>query len=88
MAWISTIDVADAEGELLEIYRALMSRPLPPAYRPPHGGAPGIIRAHSLAPGLMRVVFGASGALHAGPLSSAEYELLASVTSRMGQCVY
>ncbi|AKT44015.1 hypothetical protein [Chondromyces crocatus] len=88
MAWIPTTDIADAQGELLETYRALMSRPLPAVYQPMHGGAPGIIRAHSLDPALMRAVFGASGALHKGPLPSAEYELVAAVTSRAGQCLY
>ena len=88
MAWVQTIDVAEAQGELLDTYRTMMARPLPAAYRPPHGGAPGIIRAHSLDPSLMKAVFGASGALHKGPLSSADYELIAAVTSRMGQCLY
>ncbi len=88
MAWISTTDMADATGELLDAYRALATRALHPVYRPPHGRSPGIVRAHTMDPGLMRVVFGTSGVLHTGPLSAAEYELVAAVTSRMGQCLY
>lgn len=88
MGWIPMTDVKDAEGELAETYRAMMERPLPSVYRPPHGGAAGIIRAHSLDPALMRVVFGTSGTTHGGALSWGDRELIAAVTSRMGQCVY
>ena len=31
-------------GALREIYDRMLARPLPPVYRPQHGGAPGIIR--------------------------------------------
>jgi hypothetical protein len=89
MAWIQTIDKADAEGELLAVYEAMASRPLPSVYRPPHGGSPGIVRAHSLDPRLLQVTFAASGSLHLGEaLSWADRELLASVASRVNQCVY
>jgi hypothetical protein len=89
MAWIRTIDRAAAEGELREVYEVMASRPIPAAYRPPHGGTPGIIRAHSLDAGLVRVVFGATGSLHApGALAWAEREILATVASRTNQCFY
>jgi hypothetical protein len=89
MAWIQTIDRADAQGELLAVYDAMASRPLPSVYRPPHGGAPGIIRAHSLDPRLLQVTFAMSGTLHPGDaLSWADRELLAAAASRVNQCVY
>lgn len=78
-----------AEGELLAAYTAMAARPIPDAYRAPHGRAPGIVRAHSLDPALMKVAFGTTGSLHApGGLSWAERELIASVASRTGQCFY
>jgi hypothetical protein len=89
MSWIKTIPLQEAQGELLETYRAMASRPLPPVYRPPHGGAPGIVQLHSLDPRLLRAVFGASGALHAeGELPWADREILSTVVSRANQCLY
>jgi alkylhydroperoxidase family enzyme len=89
MAYIQLIDIPDAQGELLAAYQAMAARPMPPAYRPPHGGAAGIIRAHSLEPRLLEVVFGTSGTTHVGQeLAWAERELVAAVASRINQCVY
>jgi hypothetical protein len=89
MAWLPVIDLADADGELRDTYRALLDRPMPSAYRPPHGGAPGIHRAHSLDPGLMRVVFATSGASHQGEeLGWAERELISASVSRISECRY
>jgi hypothetical protein len=89
MAWIRMIDRHEAEGELLAVYTAMASRPIPSAYRPPHGGAPGIHRAHSLDARLVTAVFGATGTLHAGDaLSWAERELVAAVASRTSGCFY
>jgi len=89
MAWIEMIDSDRAEGELLAVYTAMAARPIPAAYKPPHGRAPGIVRAHSLDPALMKVAFGASGTLHLpGRLPWAERELIAAVASRTAQCVY
>lgn len=83
------IDSADAEGELLEVYRGMATRPMPSAYRPPHGGAAGIQRAHSLDPSLMRLAFAATGTMHQGDaLTWAERELIASVAARTSQCLY
>ncbi len=79
----------DATGALREVYEQMLQRPLPPVYRPAHGGAPGIIEAHSLDPGLIPRVFGTSSTLNgAGPLSWAERELVNTVTSRLNQCLY
>jgi hypothetical protein len=89
MTWIRMIDRDAAEGELAEIYRALAARPIPSAYRPPHGGAPGIHRAHSLDPALLTAVFGATGTTHAGAeLTWAERELVSAVAARTVQCFY
>lgn len=80
---------AASTGALREIYERMLQRPLPPAYRPRHGGAPGIIQAHSLDPRLIPVVFGCSSTLNgAGPLSWPERELVNATTSRLNQCLY
>jgi alkylhydroperoxidase family enzyme len=89
MAWIETIDQANAQGELLAAYQAMAARPMPPAYRPPHGGPAGIIRAHSLDPRLLQATFSASGANAIGDaLSWADRELIATSASRVNQCLY
>lgn len=88
MAWLETIPRSRAEGELAEVYAAMAARKVPAAYRPPHDDVAGIIRAHSLDPTLMRLVFGTTGTAHGLPLSWAERELLAAVTSRTNQCFY
>jgi hypothetical protein len=88
MAWLGTIPYRDAVGELAETYAAMISRPIPDVYRPSHGDAPGIIRAHSLDPELMRHTFAISGSLHATTLDWADRELISSVTSRTNQCFY
>ena len=49
-----------ATGPLREIYDKMRERPLPPVYRPQHGGVPGIIAMHSLDPLLIPRVFGTS----------------------------
>jgi alkylhydroperoxidase family enzyme len=89
MAYIQLIDIPEAQGELLAAYQAMAARPMPPVYRTPHGGAAGIIRAHSLDPRLMEVAFGTSGTTHGGQeLTWADRELIASVASRINQCLY
>jgi alkylhydroperoxidase family enzyme len=88
MAWLVTVPRAQANGALAAAYAAMDGRPMPPVYRPAHGDAPGIIRAHSLDPELLRWTFSVSGALAASPLPWADRELLASVTSRTNQCFY
>ncbi len=88
MAWLKTIGQAQATGELAEAYTAADNRPMPPVYRPSHGDAAGIIRAHSLDPELLRRTFSVSGALATTQLAWADRELLASTTSRTNQCFY
>lgn len=83
------IDPVAATGALRETYDRMLARPMPPAYRPAHGGAPGIIQAHSLDPLLIPRVFGCSSTLNgAGPLAWPERELVNAVTSRLNQCLY
>lgn len=88
MAWLGTVSRAEATGALAEAYNAMDNRPMPPVYRPPHGDAAGIIRAHSLDPELLKRTFPVSGALRITGLPWPDYELLASATSRANQCFY
>jgi alkylhydroperoxidase family enzyme len=88
VAWLRTIPSTEADGPLAAAYEAMANRPMPPVYKPEHGGAPGIIRAHSLDPALLAVTFSVSGALAQETLPWRERELLSSVTSRTNQCFY
>jgi hypothetical protein len=88
MPWLGTISQARATGALAEAYAAMDDRPMPPVYRPSHGDAAGIIRAHSLDPELLRRTFSVSGALAATALPWPDREILASATSRTNQCFY
>lgn len=86
---LTIITHAQATGRLAETYRQMLARPLPPVYRPAHGGAPGIITAHSLDAALIPKVFGCSSTLNgAGPLTWPERELVNAITSRLNQCFY
>jgi hypothetical protein len=86
---LAITDYQASAGALREIYDRMRERPLPPTYRPPHGGVPGIITAHSLDPQLIPVVFGTSTTLNgAGPLSWPERELVNALVSRLNQCFY
>ena len=86
---LAIIDFASSTGALRELYEQMRERPLPPAYRPPHGGVPGIVTAHSLDPALIPRVFATSSTLNgAGPLSWPERELVNAITSRLNQCFY
>lgn len=89
MAHLRIIAPTDATGLLAETYARMASRPMPPVYRPTHGGLAGIIRAHSLDPALMPRAFGfSSGVNQAGPLAWPQRELVATATSRLNQCFY
>jgi hypothetical protein len=89
MNHLRIIEPPDATGALADVYTRMMSRPVPAVYRPTHGGVAGIIRAHSLDAGLIPCVFGlSSGVNQAGPLTWAQRELVASITSRLNQCFY
>jgi len=88
MAFIRVIEAHEAGEELLAIYQAMNSRPMPAVYRAPHGGPAGIIRAHSLDPELMQVTFRATGARMMGTLPWAEQELIAAAASQSNGCFY
>jgi alkylhydroperoxidase family enzyme len=88
VAYVRMIGKQEAEGDLLDAYVAMAARPMPSAYRPPHGGAPGIIRAHSLDPELLRRTFAVSGSLNNDALPWHSRELINSVTSRENECFY
>ncbi|MBS2028511.1 MAG: hypothetical protein JST54_11445 [Deltaproteobacteria bacterium] len=89
MPHLAIVNYADSTGALRQVYDRMRERPLPPAYRPPHGGAPGIIQAHSLDPALMPLVFGFSALLNGqGPLTWPQRELVNATTSRLNQCLY
>lgn len=86
---LTIISHADATGALRDVYDRMLERPMPAVYRPAHGGAPGIIQAHSLDAGLIPKVFSTSTTLNgAGPLSWPERELINTLTSRLNQCFY
>ncbi len=86
---LTIIDYAASTGALRETYDRMRERPMPSVYRPRHGGAPGIIQAHSLDPLLIPRVFGCSSTLNGvGPLTWPERELVNAVTSRLNQCLY
>ncbi len=90
MTWIQLIGRRDADAGLRAIYDRMAARPMPPVYRPSHGDAPGIIRAHSLDPSLIPLVFaGMSASLAAGDtLTWPQRELVNAATSRLNQCLY
>ena len=86
---LSITGYAASTGRLREIYDRMTQRPMPPTYRPAHGGAAGIIQAHSLDPDLIPKVFATSSTLNgAGPLTWPERELVNALTSRLNQCLY
>ena len=86
---LAIIDYVASTGALRELYDRMLQRPLPPVYRPQHGGVSGIITAHSLDPQLIGYVFSTSTTLNgAGPLTWPERELVNALTSRLNQCLY
>lgn len=88
VAYVPIIGKQDAHGDLLDAYLAMAARPMPSVYQPDHGDAPGIIRAHSLDPELLRRTFAVSGSLSNDALPWHSRELVNSVTSRENECFY
>lgn len=89
MAFLPLTGYHESTGVLRNIYEQMMQRPLPPVYTPAHGDAPGIIRAHSLDPELLRRVFRFSGTFAVDPsITWPQRELVNAVTSRLNQCFY
>jgi alkylhydroperoxidase family enzyme len=88
VAYLRIIGRHQAAGDLLDAYQAMAARPMPSVYQPDHGDAPGIIRAHSLDPELLRRTFAVSGSLSNDALPWHSRELVNSVTSRTNECFY
>ncbi len=89
MPHLQIVDPENATGELAEVYERMKARKINPAYRPAHGGVPGIIRAHSLDPALMPRVFAVSGLVNgSGPMTWPQRETIAMATSILNQCFY
>jgi hypothetical protein len=88
MTWIQTFSRAEATGELADVYAAMSTVQMPPAYRPAHGDAPGIIRAHSLDPQLMIRTFTVSAGLRDDVLSWDRRELVNAAAARANDCFY
>jgi hypothetical protein len=89
MAFLPLTGYHESTGVLRNIYEQMMQRPLPPVYTPAHGDAPGIIRAHSLDPELLRRVFRFSGTFAMdSSITWPQRELVNAVTSRLNQCFY
>jgi len=79
---------AESTGELREIYDRMRERPMPPVYRPAHGGArdhPGAQPRSGADPEGVRHV---DDPQRRRPLSWPERELINATTSRLNQCLY
>ena len=86
---LQIIGYDESTGVLRDVYDQMRERPMPPVYRPQHGGVAGIITAHGLDPSLIAKVFTCSTTLNgAGPLAWDERELVNATTSRLNQCFY
>jgi hypothetical protein len=79
---------AEATGELAAVYAELGRFPMPAAYRPAHGDAPRIIRAHSLDPDLMLQTFRVSASLRDDDLSWGQREIVNATAARANECFY
>jgi hypothetical protein len=89
MEWLETVSRAQASGALAEAYTAMVEeRPMPPVYRPAHGGAPDTLNVRRSKSGSRLCARMIPGALATTSLPWADRELLASVTSRTNQCFY
>lgn len=89
MAFIRIVEPQEAGEDLRAVYQEMAARPMPDVYRAPHGGPPGIIRAHSLDPELIRVTLSACGAYQMPQaLTWAEQELIAAAASQSNGCFY
>jgi hypothetical protein len=90
VAWLKLVGFNESQGDLRATYQRMRARPLPAVYRPPHGGPPGIMLAHSLDPRGIEVVFGgmSSSLASGGALNWAQRELVNTVTSLTNQCFY
>jgi uncharacterized peroxidase-related enzyme len=81
MAWIKTVEEAEAEGTLQSFYEGL---------RRQMGTVPNILKVFSLHPGMLRATMMLFQALMYGPapLSRAQREMIALVVSAINHCHY
>lgn len=96
MTWIPITPFQDAQGELLDAYRAVYAL-YPPEYgieveavRRADGAADSIVAAHSLIPHALRHSMSAFGAMIAPelPLTRRQHEMIATVVSAINGCFY
>jgi hypothetical protein len=93
MAWIKTIPLSEASGELLELL--MKQRKLYPAeYNESTAGVTGtdesIVESHTLIPPAMYHAFSAFGALMSPdlPLDRRQHEMIATMVSITNDCFY
>lgn len=93
MAWIKTIPIKDADGELLELL--LKQRAMyPNEYEESTAGVTGteesIVESHTLIPQAMYHAFSTFGALMSPdlPLSRRQHEMIAAMVSDTNDCFY
>ncbi len=81
MAWIRTIDEAEADGKLRELYARI---------REPWGGVDNIMKIHSLNPGSLQGHLEFYRTLMRGrsPLTRAQREMIAVAVSAVNRCHY
>lgn len=90
--WIKMIGVAEADGQLKEIYSGMKAKAgsRPAVYNSPTGDAANIVKSHSLEPEGLRLAFGISGPIHWSDKSLpwTQREMINTVTSRTNNCFY
>lgn len=93
MAWIKTIPLREAEGELLELLTK--QREMYPAeYEQSTAGVTGteesIVESHTLIPGALFHAFSTFGSLMSPelPLSRRQHEMIATMVSKTNDCFY
>lgn len=93
MAWIKTIPLSEADGELLELL--MKQRELYPAeYNESTAGVTGtdesIVESHTLIPPAMYHAFAAFGAMMSPdlPLDRRQHEMIATMVSITNDCFY
>jgi hypothetical protein len=96
MTWISTIQPAQADGQLRAVYERLCGLYPPeyvaevPAVTRMDGTADSIMAAHSLLPEVMERIFAAFARLLAPdlPLTRRQHEMITTLVSSLNRCVF
>ncbi|HKV41725.1 MAG TPA: hypothetical protein VJX67_21155 [Blastocatellia bacterium] len=90
MAWIKTIPIAEASGELRRAIEAQRDA-YPEEYASPvHPADEGIVASHTLIPDALYHAFSTFGALMSPelPLSRRQHEMIATMVSVTNRCHY